>query len=60
MPRLTSPFALSVNGLATLVIFDVLLSHHLSPFNIGWRQRGYYYHEASRHVEAVVSHGDCR
>lgn len=33
-------FSLSVNGLSDSVIFDVLLSHHLTPFDIGAGAKG--------------------
>lgn len=33
-------FSLSVNGLSDSVIFDVLLSHHLTPFDIGTGAKG--------------------
>jgi len=33
-------FSLSVNGLSDSVVFDILLSHHLTPFDIGAGARG--------------------
>jgi hypothetical protein len=33
-------FSLAVNGLSDSVIFDVLLSHHLTPFNMGDGAKG--------------------